>query len=154
LTAFLQSNKISRHSPFCWETPRRTMKGKLFTRRRLLGLGAGAVAAGSGALAYTHFLEPFWLEFVRRKLVIENLPAALKGKTLVQISDLHVSGRVSSDFLIESLRRVDELQPDIVVYTGGRGAHPAAGRAESLHQPRVRLSPPSPLQRAAGSDGV
>ncbi len=94
------------------------MKGKLFTRRRLLRLGAGAVAAGSGTLAYTVFLEPFWLEFVRRKMLVANLPPSLKGKTLVQVSDLHVSGRVSSDFLIESMRRVDELQPDIVVYTG------------------------------------
>lgn len=94
------------------------INGPLFTRRRILRLGAGAVATGSGVLAHTHFLEPFWLEFVHRKLSIENLPAALKGRTVVQISDLHVSGRVSSDFLIESLRRVDEFQPDIVVYTG------------------------------------
>ncbi len=94
------------------------MNGKLFTRRRFLGLGAGAVAAGGGTLAYTCLVEPFWLELVERKLPVANLPQALRGKTLVQISDLHVSGRVSSLFLIESMKLVSGLKPDIVVYTG------------------------------------
>lgn len=69
-------------------------------------------------MGYTFFVEPFWLELVERKLPIANLPAGLRGRTLVQISDLHVSGRVSSDYLIESMQRVKELKPDIVVYTG------------------------------------
>ncbi|WP_411826661.1 metallophosphoesterase [Luteolibacter sp. AS25] len=94
------------------------MKRKLFTRRKLLKLGAGSIAAGCGTLGYTFFVEPFWLELVERKLPIANLPAGLRGRTLVQISDLHVSGRVSSDYLIESMQRVKELKPDIVVYTG------------------------------------
>jgi predicted MPP superfamily phosphohydrolase len=76
------------------------------------------VGGGAGVLGYTFGVEPFWLELVERKLPIRNLPASLKGKTLVQISDLHVSGRVSDSYLIESFARVEELKPDIVVYTG------------------------------------
>lgn len=69
-------------------------------------------------LGYTALVEPFWLELVERKLPISKLPPGLKAKTLVQISDIHVGGRVSEKYLIESLDRVSELQPDIVVYTG------------------------------------
>ncbi|MFK7851263.1 MAG: metallophosphoesterase [Akkermansiaceae bacterium] len=90
--------------------------GKLFTRRRLLRLGV--YGSGAAVFGYTCWLEPFWLELVTRKLPIQGLPSELMGKSLVQISDLHVGGRVSSDFLIKSLDRVSELNPDIVVYTG------------------------------------
>ena len=94
------------------------MKRNLFTRRRILGLGAASVAAGGATLSYTALVEPFWLELVERDLPIRNLPESLKGKTLVQVSDIHASGRVSENYLIESFTRVDELKPDIIVYTG------------------------------------
>jgi len=81
-------------------------------------LGLGVVGSGAAVLGYTGFVEPFWLELVERKLPIRELPSELNGKTMVQISDLHASGRVSEDYLIESLERVAELEPDIVVYTG------------------------------------
>ena len=92
------------------------MKRKLFTRRRILRLGV--YGGGAATLAYTALVEPFWLELVERKLPIANLPESLKGKTLVQISDLHASSRVSTSYLVESLQRVAALKPDIVVYTG------------------------------------
>jgi len=76
------------------------------------------VAAGGATLSYTALVEPFWLELVERDLPIRNLPESLKGKTLVQVSDIHASGRVSENYLIESFTRVDELKPDIIVYTG------------------------------------
>jgi predicted MPP superfamily phosphohydrolase len=92
------------------------MMRKHFTRRNILRLGV--CGGGAATLGYTALVEPFFLELVERKLPIANLPKALIGKTLVQISDLHVSARVSSDFLVESLDRVAALKPDIVVYTG------------------------------------
>ena len=87
---------------------------KVFTRRRFLCLGA----CGAATLGYTALVEPFWLELVERELPIARLPNALKGKTLVQISDIHASARVSTDYLVEGLDRVAALKPDIVVYTG------------------------------------
>jgi uncharacterized protein len=81
-------------------------------------MGAAGMAAAGATLGYTVFAEPFWLELVGRKLPVRKLPASLRGKKLVQISDLHVSGRVSESYLIESCKRVAALDPDIVVYTG------------------------------------
>ena len=94
----------------------RLVMRKHFTRRKILRLGV--FGGGAATLGYAVFLEPFFLELVERELPIANLPIALKGKTLVQISDIHVSARVSSNFLIESFKKVAALKPDIVVYTG------------------------------------
>ncbi len=93
-----------------------TMKRKLFTRRRILRLGI--YGGGAATLGYTGLVEPFFMELVERDLPIAKLPESLKGKTLVQISDIHASARVSVDYLVESLGRVAALKPDIVVYTG------------------------------------
>ena len=49
---------------------------------------------------------------------IRGLPAAWRGKTLVQISDIHVGYRVSDAFLIDAFDRAAALQPDLVAMTG------------------------------------
>jgi predicted MPP superfamily phosphohydrolase len=67
---------------------------------------------------YSWQVEPFWLEFVQRKLPVKNLPENLEGKILMQISDLHVGDRFDWNFLIESFRKASKFNPDFVVYTG------------------------------------
>ena len=88
-------------------------------RRDFVRRGAiGAVAAGVGVVGYTIGIEPHWLEIVRRDLPITDLPAALVGKTVAQISDIHIGPRVSDNYLVESLERARALKPDIVLFTG------------------------------------
>lgn len=55
---------------------------------------------------------------VTRDLPVRGLPAALVGKTLAQLSDLHVGPLVDDDYLISVLTRVTTLAPDFVVFTG------------------------------------
>ncbi|CEN52156.1 metallophosphoesterase [Capnocytophaga canimorsus] len=86
---------------------------KFIKKTALATLGLGLLGGG-----YAWQIEPFWLEFVRLKMPIKNLPNSLIGKTLMQISDLHVGHRVSTDFLIDALRKAQNFQPDFVVYTG------------------------------------
>lgn len=69
-------------------------------------------------MLYSWQIEPFWLEFVQRKLPIKNLPENLEGKILMQISDLHVGNRFDWNFLIESFQKAQKFNPDFVVYTG------------------------------------
>ena len=83
-------------------------------RKFLLTLGGGV----AGTLLYTWRLEPTWVEFVRRDLPIANLPAALRGKTLVQLSDIHIGSQVADDHVTDVFAQVAALQPDIVVHTG------------------------------------
>lgn len=76
--------------------------------------------AGAGAITglYTWQVEPFWLEFVNRKMAIKNLPKSLVGKTLMQISDIHVGNKFDYQFIIDSFIKAKKLNPDYVVYTG------------------------------------
>ncbi|WP_405562345.1 metallophosphoesterase [Polaribacter sp. Asnod6-C07] len=67
---------------------------------------------------YSWQLEPFWLEFVKLKMPIKNLPENLVGKKLMQISDIHVGNRFDYNYLIDSFKKAQKLNPDFVVYTG------------------------------------
>jgi predicted MPP superfamily phosphohydrolase len=73
---------------------------------------------GLATFGYTWRVEPHWVQTVRRALPIARLPEALVGKTLVQISDLHVGPIVDEEYLVGALRRVSSLAADIVVITG------------------------------------
>jgi len=80
---------------------------------------AGSTALGAmGIGAYARWIEPRWLEIVRRPLDIRHLPASLNGATLMQISDVHVGQQVDDAFLIASFERASRLKPDFVVVTG------------------------------------
>ncbi len=89
--------------------------------RRRAFLGTAAVASMGGAIGcagYAWGIEPHWVEVVRRDLPIEDLPAALAGASLVQISDLHVGRDVDDRYLLHCLQVVRHLAPDMVVLTG------------------------------------
>ena len=89
------------------------------TRRQFfLGALAGSAAATVGVGTYTWRWEPHWVDYVHLPMPIENLPAALVGKRLVQLTDLHIGPRVDDDFLIETFAAVQQLAPEFVVYTG------------------------------------
>lgn len=69
----------------------------MFTRRQAL---KRLIMAGTGALftgLYTWRVEPHWLEFTYPVLPIHNLPPELEGKTLAQITDLHVGREVDDN---------------------------------------------------------
>jgi predicted MPP superfamily phosphohydrolase len=94
------------------KTPR-----KLLTRRNVLRALGGGVLAGSGLLGWTVGIEPHWFEIVQYPLRLNGLPKSLEGKRLVQLSDFHL-GRCDLGYLISACRRVNELEPDLVVLTG------------------------------------
>lgn len=77
-----------------------------------------AVGVGFFTGIYTWQIEPFWLEFVKKKMPIANLPDELVGKTLMQISDVHVGNRFDYNYIIDSFKKAQEFNPDFVVYTG------------------------------------
>lgn len=71
-----------------------------------------------GVVGYTWRIEPHWEHVIARELPVDGLPAALDGRRLVQLSDLHIGPRVDDGYLIEALSRASDLTPDIVVITG------------------------------------
>ncbi|HWM93305.1 MAG TPA: metallophosphoesterase [Thermoanaerobaculia bacterium] len=104
----------------------------MITRRSFLRGAAVLGASGLGTGLYTWRVEPHWVEFVRRSLPIPGLPPALQGATLVQVSDLHVGPRVDEDYLIDTLRKVAEVQPDIVAITGDFVSYQSAREERDL----------------------
>jgi uncharacterized protein len=114
-------------------------------RRRFLTVGAGAVAAAAGIGVYAWQIEPYWLDVVQRPMPLENLPAALEGTTLLQVSDVHVGPRVSSDYIERAFQVGRALAPDFVAFTGDfvsyRSPHEIAELARVLRvAPRGRLA--------------
>jgi len=109
------------------------MTGMLTRRKTLKALAA----AGAGALAtglYTWRVEPHWLEFTFPALPISGLPPELEGLTLAQISDLHVGPRVDDEYIIRSLRRVQEFTPDFVAFTGDWITYRGPHQFDQLHR--------------------
>ena len=91
----------------------------ILTRRQLFKSIFGATAAvGTGLGLYAWRVEPHWVQVVVRDLPIAHLPDSLRGRTLLQLSDLHVGPVVDSDYLATALRTASALEPDIVVLTG------------------------------------
>jgi uncharacterized protein len=90
------------------------MKRRKFIKRSLYTLAGLGLFGGF----YAWQIEPFWLEFVRQKMPVRNLPKDLHGKLLMQISDLHVGNRFDYKYLIKSLKKAKKFNPDFVVYTG------------------------------------
>jgi predicted MPP superfamily phosphohydrolase len=114
--------------------PRQTRRGFLNLLRRG---GLGALAVG----LYTWQIEPHLVEVVERHLPIHGLPAGLAGRTLAQISDLHVGYIVDSDYLRWALRLVSSLGPDLVVITGDFMSCEATEQADQVARVLEHLRP-------------
>jgi predicted MPP superfamily phosphohydrolase len=90
------------------------MKRRKFIKNTLISsVGIGLVTG-----TYSWQIEPFWLEFVKVKMPVLNLPKNLVGKTIMQISDMHVGNKFDYQYLIDSFKEAKLYQPDFVVYTG------------------------------------
>lgn len=90
----------------------------VFTRRRFLTAAGSFLAGGMGLGLYTWRVEPHWFTVVERELPIANLPASWVGRTMLQISDLHVGPRVDADYLSNALEFASRLEPTLTVITG------------------------------------
>ena len=90
------------------------MNRRKFIKRTFWGLTGISLFSG----LYVWQVEPFWLEFVKMKMPIKNLPDDLVGKILMQISDIHIGKRFDYHFVIDSFNKAKKFNPDFVVYTG------------------------------------
>lgn len=90
------------------------MKRRKFLKKTALALAGAATFSG----LYAWQIEPFWVEFVQRDLPLAHLPSEFQGKTLMQISDMHVGNRFDYHYLIKALQQAQQFTPDLLVYTG------------------------------------
>jgi predicted MPP superfamily phosphohydrolase len=87
-------------------------------RRKFIKGILSLIGLGLTTGLYGWKIEPFWLEFVKMKMPIKNLPKNLNGLSLMQISDIHIGNRFDWNFIVKSFKKADLLKPDFVVYTG------------------------------------
>lgn len=52
------------------------------------------------------------------EVIDRRIPTSFAGTRILQISDLHISHFVSMNYLVKVLRKVQEVQPDLIVLTG------------------------------------
>jgi uncharacterized protein len=90
------------------------MNRRTFIKTSVYSVGGLSLLGG----AYCWQVEPFWLQFTHLQMPIAHLPASLVGKTLMQISDIHIGNRFDYGFVIRSFETAKTYNPDFVVYTG------------------------------------
>ncbi len=88
-------------------------------RRFLLKASNGALGAASAALTVYGVREARKLpEIAHVEIPIANLPRALEGYHIVQLSDMHVGETIDKDFILPIIEAVTTLTPDLLVLTG------------------------------------
>ena len=65
---------------------------------------------------------------------VANLPDSLAGKTLMQISDMHIGNRFDYGYIIDSFKKAQKLNPDFVVYTGDYVTYENEQQFEQLNE--------------------
>jgi hypothetical protein len=86
------------------------------TRRNFIRLAA---AAGVAAIAAdTALIEPNRPRIVRQEIALRRWPARLDGFTIAQLSDFHYDPYFSGHPLHAAIRLVNNLHPDLIVFTG------------------------------------
>lgn len=117
-------------------------------RRTFLTTAATGTGAAIGTAAWARWVAPHALDFVERPLPIASLPPALRGATLVQLSDLHIGPVVDDDYLRTTFARTAALRPDIVAVTGDLLTH-RTSRGESQYAQLRELLADIPRGRLA-----
>ncbi|MFD2613967.1 metallophosphoesterase [Paenibacillus gansuensis] len=92
------------------------------TRRRFIKLGgllAGSLLASPFAgFGYSRYLEPRLLQVKELTLTFPRLPSEFNGLRIVQFSDVHLDFHYGLDRLEKLVSRIQNLDPDLVCFTG------------------------------------
>ncbi|MDY0976519.1 metallophosphoesterase [Massilia sp. CFBP9012] len=93
-------------------------RGRAIDARLTLRLRYAVLAAGT-LLSAVGVGQAIGVPEVRRvELAIRDLPPALDGFRMVQLTDLHISRLMHGDWVREVVERSNALRPDLVVITG------------------------------------
>lgn len=127
---------------------------RALSRRQFLRVSA--LAASAGLVAYSAFWDRHHLELIERTIRLRRLPEAFHGLRIAQVSDIHYDEFTEPYFVREMVRRINALNPDIVVLTGDfvtEGPLPAESVSPqlSLRRNSERHSVPAPPRLARQS---
>jgi len=86
--------------------------------RGTLGAGLLLAAASAGLAGYAYALEPDWLAVEKVAVQVADLPPALDGLKVAQLSDLHWGPYTGQKEIRAAVAQVNALSPDLIVLTG------------------------------------
>ena len=92
--------------------PERTISRRAFLIR------ASSIAVPAGIAGHSVLIEPQRLRVARYAISVRDLPAALDGFRIVQISDTHYGPFVSLRYVRGAIEQANALEGDIVILTG------------------------------------
>lgn len=125
----------------------------------LLGWESAAIAQGS-ALAVIVAVAAVTLfgvlnarrtaRVVERDIALGNLPPALEGFSIVQLSDIHVGPTIKHGYINAIVQRVNGLSPDLIVLTGDLVDGSVADLADDI-APLAQLSAPHGVYAVTGN---
>ena len=72
----------------------------------------------SGTILYARFVSTSTLIVNEQKIKDNNLPNNFYGLKVVHFSDIHYGRTVKTKYLTNVINKINELKPDIVVFTG------------------------------------
>lgn len=81
---------------------------------------------------WPRFIEPRLIETTYLNLAIPNLPDQFSGFKILQISDLHINPQTPKNFLKHLTKKIKELSPDLIVFTGDFICYSKVDEAERL----------------------
>lgn len=67
---------------------------------------------------WPRFIEPNLISTTKLTIALESLPNDLDGIKILQFSDLHLNKSMSDAFLEKIKKKINQLKPDIIVFTG------------------------------------
>ena len=76
------------------------------------------ITASVGLTGWGFFQARRTPNIIETEISIADLPPALSGLRIVQLSDLHVGPTIKKPFVQRVVDRVGQLEPDIIVFTG------------------------------------
>jgi predicted MPP superfamily phosphohydrolase len=91
------------------------LPGESLSRRRVLKT---MLFGAAGMALYAGEIERHWIDVVHRDIRIAGLPQAFEGMTIAQLSDIHLDEYTEPFLLRDAIRRINALQPDMVLLTG------------------------------------
>jgi len=91
-------------------------KKQLFTRRNFIR--ATALGGSTAAFSYAHWIEPDWLTVTKKDITLPNLPPALDGLTIAQLTDFHYDPDQNEEMMTKAVTTVNDINPDIIAFTG------------------------------------
>lgn len=115
------------------QPPAGGMSRRAFLKRAVLA----AVALGGASSVWTFFREPSWITLYRVRAKIPNLPPALDGFTIGQLSDLHFGRLVPPEHIRRAVDLLMSHRPNLIALTGDF----VWGGAQAGHIDREALAP-------------